>query len=200
MDATEPVNQLAEALLAAAHDQANRRFTAAWLGWRDRGRLLPQRSAIDLGDIKLLLDRVILLELVSADEVLVKVAGSQLRDHGDFEATGKNLRGLTPAEQWAVRHWRINAVATQPCGARMMNVDTRTRSGEGVTFETVTLPIEPDEPEKPRLVISHVAVLGGIYDPPAKDRPQLAWLPGEFRFLDIGAGIPANIAPKGYPR
>ena len=195
MHAPEPDGALEGALLGAVHDQANRRFTAAWLGWRDPGRLLPKRSSIDIGDIKQLLGRVVLLELVSADEILIRVAGSQLRDHSDFEATGKNLRSLTPAEQWALRCWRIGTVATQPCGARMINIDTRTRSGEAVTFETVTLPIEPDEPEKPRLVLSHVAILGGVYEPPAKDRPQLAWLPEQFRFLDIGAGIPAQTGP-----
>jgi hypothetical protein len=195
MDAPEPpVGQLEEVLLAAAHDQANRCFMSAWLGWR-QGRLLPKRSAIELGDIKELLGRVILFELISPDEVLVKVAGSQLRDHIDFEATGRNLRDFTPTDQWPVRRWRINMLSTQPCGARMINVDTRTSSGQGVAFETVTLPVEPDEPEKPRLVMSHVAVLGNVYDPPAKDRPRLVWLPENFHFLDIGASVPAHTKP-----
>jgi hypothetical protein len=195
MHTPEPAGSIDEALLAAPHDQANRNFIAAWQRWRGPSRLVPKRAALELGDIKPLLGRVILFELISDDEILVKVAGSLLRDHGNFEATGRNLRDLTPSEQWPVRRWRMNAAAALPCGARMVNIDTRTRSGEGNAFETVTLPIEPDEPEKPRLLMSNVAVLGGIYEPPAKDRPQLAWLPEEFCFLDLGAGVPGRIDP-----
>jgi hypothetical protein len=195
MDGSEQVSHLDQAMLDAARDETNRRFIAAWQSWRDPGRLLPKRSAVELGDIRHLLGRVILFELISDGEILVKVAGSQLRDHGNFEATGRNLRDLTPPEQWPVRCWRMTTAAALPCGARMVNLDSRTLSGQAVTFETVTLPIEPDEAEKPRLLMSNVAVLGGIHEPPAKDRPQLAWLPDEFRFLDLGGGVPNRIEP-----
>jgi hypothetical protein len=195
MDTPEAPDHIDQAMLDAAQDETNRRFIAAWQSWRGSQCLLPKRSAVELGDIKPLLGRVILLELISDDEILVKVAGSQLRDHGNFEATGRNLRDLTPPEQWPVRCWRMAAAAALPCGARMVNSDNRTLSGAGVRFETVTLPLEPDGPEKPPLLMSNVAVLGGAYDPAAKDRPQLAWLPEEFRFLDIGAGVPSRIEP-----
>jgi hypothetical protein len=64
-----------------------------------------------------------------------------------------------------------------------------------VDLHAMTLPIEPDEPEKPRLLMSKVAVLGGVYDAPAEGRSRVAQLPDEFRFLDLGAGIPERIEP-----
>jgi hypothetical protein len=195
MDKPEPIPGIDQALLAAPRDQANRNFVAAWQRWRGAGRLLPKRSAVEVGDIRQLLGRVILFELISDDEILVKVAGSQLREHTSFEATGRNLRDLTPGEQWPVRRWRMKAAAAQPCGAWMVNRDTRTRSGEAVAFETLTLPVEPDEPGKPRLLMSNVAVLGGVYEQPAEHRSQIALLPDEFRFLDLGAGVPGRIGP-----
>jgi len=195
MDTPEALDHINQAMLDAAQEETNRRFIAAWQSWRGSQCLLPKRSAVELGDVKQLLGRVILFELISDDEILVKVAGSQLRDHGNFEATGRNLRDLTPAEQWPVRRWRMAAAAGLPCGAWMVNINSRTLSGAGIAFETVTLPIEPDEPEKPRLLMSNVAVLGGAYDSPANDRPQLAWLPEEFRFFDLGAGVPDRIEP-----
>jgi len=156
---------------------------------------MPKRPAIELQDIKELLGRVILFELVSEDEVRIKVAGSQLRDHVNFEATGRNFADLTPPAQWPVRRWRLNEMAARPCGGVMINRETETHSGESVTFETMTLPVEPQGPGKPRLLISNVAVLGAIYEPPAEDRPQMVYMPDEFRFLDLGAGIPERMEP-----
>ena len=43
--------------------------------------------------------------------------------------------------------------------------------------------------------IGNVAVLGAIYEPPAEDRPQMVYMPDEFRFLDLGAGIPERMEP-----
>ena len=195
MDTLDKTNHLDQALLAAPRDQTNRHFIAAWLGWRRPGQLVPKRSALKLDDIKQLLGRVILFELVSADDIRVKVAGSQLRDHANFEATGRSFAELTPPAQWPLRRFRVNEMAARPCAGVMINRETETHSGETVTFETVTLPLEPDGPGKPPLLISNVAVLGAIYEPPATDRPPLVYLPAEFRFLDLGAGIPARTEP-----
>lgn len=195
-EATTPlIDQLDQKLLAAAQEEGNRQFIAAWQGWRGAGLLVPKRSAVELGDIKQLLGRVILFELVSDDEIRIRVAGSQLREHHNVEATGKNLRDLTPAEQWPLRRWRTRAAAMRPCGARMINIGTRKPGGEGAAFETVTLPLEPDDARKPRLLMSNVALVSGKYAPPAKSRPEEALLPIEFSFLDLGAGIPERIDP-----
>ncbi len=195
MDVLERAGDIDEALLAAPHDQTNRQFIAAWLRWRAPGRLLPKRSAVELGDIKPLLRRVVLLELAREDGIRIKVAGSQLRDHSDFEATGRSLAEITPPERWPLRRWRVTEMASRPCGSWMINHDTQTQGSEGVTFETVTLPLDPDGPGKPRLLISHLAVVGGIYEPPIKGRPQLFRISSDFRFLDLGAGIPDRIEP-----
>jgi hypothetical protein len=125
MDTLEKTNHLDQALLVAPHDQTNRHFIAAWLGWRRSGQLLPKRSALKLDDIKPLLGRV----------VLVKVAGSQLRDHINFEATGRSFAELTPPAQWPLRRYRLNEMAARPCGAWMINRETETHSGETVSFE-----------------------------------------------------------------
>ncbi|HTW50292.1 MAG TPA: PAS domain-containing protein [Stellaceae bacterium] len=195
MDALDRAGDIERALLATPQDQTNRHFVAAWLGWRRAGQLMPKRSAIELQDIKELLGRVILFELISEDDVRIKVAGSQLRDHVNFEATGRNFAAITPPAQWPVRRWRLKKMATRPCGGVMINRETETQSGDAVRFETVTLPVEPDGAGKPRLLMSNVAVLGAVYDPPTTDRPQIVYMPDKFRFLDIGAGISERIEP-----
>jgi hypothetical protein len=194
MDRTEPLADVDQGLLAAPRDQMSRRFVAAWLAWRSTGRLVPMRGDVELGDIKALLGRVLLFELVGPTEILVKVAGSQLRDHAAFEATGKNFAELTPPGQWPLRQWRMEQMAARPCGGIMITRGDGA-SGFGATFETVTLPLAPDAPGKPRLLMSNVAVVGGVYEPPAKDRPHTVPLVDEFRFLDLGAGVPDKATP-----
>jgi hypothetical protein len=119
---------------------------------------MPKRSAIELQEIKELLGRVILFELISADDIRIEVARS-LRDHVNFEATGRNFAVITPPAQWPVRRWRLKEMATHPCGGVMINRETETQSDDAVNFETLTLPVEPNSAGKPRLLISNVAVL-----------------------------------------
>jgi len=191
----ELVSRETHLCLDAVQNDGNRHFLTAWQRWRAPGRLIPKRSAVELGDIKGLLGHVVLLELIGEDEILIKVAGSELREHAGFETTGKNLRDLTPIDQWPVRRWRMSQMAHVPCGAVQVNINKWTRDGNSVVLETVTLPIEPDDPAKPRMLISSVAALGGIYDAPAKDRPRVFFMPKEFRFFDLSAGIPDRITP-----
>jgi hypothetical protein len=191
---TRPAPAIDETLLSAPRDQVNRRFVAAWLGWRGAGRIMPLRAAVELGDIKELLGRVILFELAGPDEIRVKVAGSLLREHTAFEATGRNFAEITPPDQWPLRRWRMQEMASLPCGGVMVWCD-REVEGEGNTFETVTLPLQPDLPDRPRLLLSNVAGIGGVYDPPRQGRLKLVPLVDEFRFLDLGAGLPQSAAP-----
>ncbi|HXY99100.1 MAG TPA: PAS domain-containing protein [Stellaceae bacterium] len=192
MDKAEPFAEIDQALLAASSNEVSRRFIAAWLGWRGAARLLPKRADIDIADIKELLDRVILVELGGPDGLRVKVAGSRLRNHIDFEATGKNLAAITPPGDWPLRRWRITEMATRPCAGVSILRDRRRR--DGITVEMVTLPLEPDAPGKPPLTLSNIAVCGGVYEPPPKDRPLLWPAVEEFRFLDLGAGVPEKAA------
>jgi hypothetical protein len=188
-----------DALRRAPRDPASRRFIEAWLGWRGMGALLPKRAEIDIADIKALLGRVILFELAGPDDIRIKVAGSQLRDHTDFEATGRNFAELTLPQEWPLRRYRMTMMATLPCGGVMITYDRRTR-GEGVTLETVTLPLAPDEPAKPPLLISNVTLIDGVFEPPVEDRPQIVPLVDEFRFVDLGMGVPERARPQGSGR
>lgn len=182
-----------EALLEAPRDRLSRRFIGAWLGWRRTGRLLPKRTEMDLSDIKELLGRIILFELIAPDDIRIKVAGTQLREHADFEATGRNLAELTPPGHWPMRRWRMQEMAALPCGGVMITRD-QPAIGFGGTLETVTLPVEPDEDGRPRLLLSNVAVLGDVH-PSVKGRPRIVPMVDEFRFLDLGAGLPGSAPP-----
>lgn len=190
-----PIASLAdERLRGAVRDRASRRFIEAWLAWRGPGRLMPTRSALEIADIRELLGQVALFEVLGPDKIMIKVAGTRLRDITNVEATGRNFAELTPPEVWPVRRYRMMQVASRPCAGVAITRDRRTL-GDGVTFEIVSLPIDADQPGGARLLIHCVTSIEGGFQPPTPDRQPVMLLPDRFEFLDIGAGTPERIEP-----
>jgi hypothetical protein len=184
-DGSAPDQRLRDAVRAPA----SLKFIEAWLRWRGEGRLLPPRSAMEIADIREMLETVLLFEINGPDDILIKVAGSRLRNYADFEATGRSLKDVTPPAIWPVRRYRMQAVASWPCAGIATTLD-RKSIGAGVNVEGVTLPLEADEPGGSRLLITCLTALSGAVDPPVPGRRPLTVLPDEFAFIDIGAGCP----------
>jgi hypothetical protein len=183
-----------ERLRGAVGEADNVRFVEAWLGWRGPARIMPNRRSLDIAVIRDILDSVILFALDGPDQIRIKVAGTHLRDIADFEATGKTVAELTPAEMLPLRSYRMRQMASWPCAGAMITLNQQT-IGQGVVFESVTLPVEADATGKPRLLITKVTAVGGVFEPPAPGRPKLMPMADHFDFLDIGAGIPERTEP-----
>ncbi len=192
--AEEEVAAPDRALWGAAHDPANRRFIEAWLAWRGGNRLMPTRNAMEIADIRELLGSIALFEILGPNDIRIKVAGGRLREHANFEATGRNFAEITPPGFWPIRSYRMMQMASLPCAGRSINVDRRTL-GEGIIFEIMTLPIDADTPGGPRLLISCVVPLEGGFQTPRPDRQPVFLAAESFSFLDIGAGVPPRTEP-----
>jgi hypothetical protein len=178
----------ADKLLRAVQEPDNKRFIEAWFSWRG-GSMVPARRRIELTDVKSVLRQVLLFELRSPEHVHVRVAGTTLRDYLGFELTGSNYMALTPPADRPLRYYRFRQIVDMPCGGVML-YNQRLASGEIVPSEVVSLPVEPEHPQAPKLVISHAAPLSR---PPASGAvPHLLQLQlaEEFQFVDIGAGVP----------
>jgi hypothetical protein len=191
--AAELSPSIEERLRNRVRGAVSRRFVLAWLRWR-RDRLMPNRSALDIADIRDLLASVALVEVAGPDEMRLKVAGTRLRDYANFEATGMSLADITPPDHWPIRRYRMMQMAAWPCGGVSLKLDRRT-AGSGVPFEIVTLPIMPDESGAPHQLITCVVPIGGKSEPPVPDRKPVMLLADHFDFLDIGAGTPDRTAP-----
>jgi hypothetical protein len=184
----EPLAEIDRVLLAAPCDQTNRQFVAGWLGWRGKG-LLPRRDEIDLDDMKTLRGGMMMFELGGPEEIRVATAGSRMCAHTGCDVTGKRFSEISPLDGWPMRRWRMLEAARRPCGTIVIAHDLQTE-GDGVRFEVVTLPLDPEAPGAARWLVSHIAVLGGIYEPPSKHRTAAVPPTESFRFLDLGAGVP----------
>ena len=182
------------ALVAAPSDQTSRRFVTAWLAWRGAGRLLPRRGEIDLDATQGLRGGMMLFELGGSDEIRVVEAGRRICTHTGTEVVGKSFAEIDSREEWPMRRWRMLEAAARPCG-NLVIVRDRQTEGDGVHFEVVTLPLDADAPGAQRLLLSHIAVLGAVYEPPAKERTAAIPPAVSFRFLDLGAGVPERQGP-----
>jgi len=173
-------------LEAAVSDPNSAQFLRAWLGWRG-ARLAPRRGDMVLRDIAPLLGSVALFEPRGADEILIRLAGTSLRELVDFELTGRNFRDITAPADWPLRRRRLATMSARPCGGFMHYRDVQP-SGRTVMFEAVTLPLEAELPGKPHLLISCSSLLNRSFQDPRRVQPRSIPLADDFAFVDVGAG------------
>jgi hypothetical protein len=179
--------------MAELREAANKEFVAAWLRWRGE-KLLPRRADVDLGSIRRLLGSVILFELRTPDTVMVKVAGTQLREHYGFELTGTNYVELAPQAQRPTRQYRMWQSVSRPCGSRLVR-EHRVQTGRVTLAEVVSVPLDGDRPAAPRMLLAHVRPYTVRYESGQPADESTFVIAGEFTFLDIGAGVPGSTVP-----
>ncbi|MBT5194373.1 MAG: PAS domain-containing protein [Rhodospirillaceae bacterium] len=175
-------------LLEHIQSEDCRAFVEAWQKWRGSD-LVPRRAQVRLDDIAPQLPWLSLLEVKSKAEAIYRLSGSLIDETLGINLTGKNFIETAPPEQRALRGERTWAVATAPCGS-LFQIPIEYTSGRRLPSEIISLPVAPDDPGAAMQTFSICA----IADNTLVERPSIA--PGhipmsqEYRFIDIGAGIP----------
>ena len=165
-------------------------FIHAWNLWRG-DRLLPSRRDFDLGSIKRLLPRVILLELRSQTEVAFRLAGTWITRVLGVELTGRNYLELGNPADRKERADLLFAEVAQPCGAVMI-YPMQYASGRAAPVEVISAPVVGDDPADPPLVFALLTELtsNNFAEPLAPDLARQLPTGRQLRFFDIGAGTP----------
>jgi hypothetical protein len=177
-------------LLRTISEPANRDFIAAWQRWRGE-RPLPRRSDLRLEEIKPLLGMIALFEPRAPGHIHVRVAGTGLRQYLGFEMTGMNYLEVTAAADRAVREYRVRQMTGQPSGG-VLRYRLAVSDGRQFAAEVVSLPLDPDRPGQPRLLLSHTATMALQREPLVDAATGAVRLPDEFGFVDLGFGLPAG--------
>lgn len=166
-------------------------FIEAWNRWRG-DRLLPNRRDFDLGSIKRLLPRVILLEIRSPTEVTFRLAGTWITRVLGLELTGRNYLELGNPADRQERAALLFAEVAQPCGAVMI-YPMHYASGRAAPVEVISVPVVGDAPSDPPLVFALLTELAptGFAEPLAAEAARQLPTGRQLRFFDIGAGTPA---------
>ena len=164
--------------------------------WSDaRGHnLMPHRSDIEAAALKTILPQIAIVVVGPPGANNIKLAGTAYRDIFGFEPTSRSLINVTPPEIRRLRAYRFHMGATHPCGGLAI-LSHAYANGASDRLEFLALPLEADVPGDPRMMICAIeSILGRRWRNDTSD--EIIGGPAEsFRFVDIGAGIPANLEP-----
>ncbi|TNE61817.1 MAG: PAS domain-containing protein [Alphaproteobacteria bacterium] len=164
-------------------------FFSAWRNWRGDA-MVPTRSQIRLADIPHLMRGCMLLDMHGPDQIVFRYAGSLFQDLYKFDFTGANYLDITEPATRDMRSRRLMAVVEQPAAAvwTAPGVDT-------VDFIGASVPILADHPGQPPLLMQvciHLKDLHHIRPATMAVGREKVEISNRFRFIDIGAGIPAD--------
>jgi hypothetical protein len=184
-----------EDLRARPMGARNSQLVEAWLGWR-AGRMVPLRSDVDLRSIARELPWIGVLDVGDPGDVIVRIAGTALRDVHGLDMTGRSLREISRAEDWPTRLWRYRALVRQPCGFYSLQHDVLP-DGRVIAFELVALPLARDAAGPPTQIICSLYEQVQPDEPPGAAPRHQTTLAQRFAFVDIGAGVPERTEPAG---
>jgi hypothetical protein len=165
-----------------------RAFAEAWQGWRG-AELVPRRAQVRLEDIVKILPMVSVVEITSPEVATIRLFGTALYDAMGVDLTGLNFFDMITPEFRALRVARTCQSASQPCGSLYTRCMVY-QSGRAVLTEGLALPVMPNDPSAgPQNFVVSMALDDPRMDGGAADPGQLP-MPENFRFVDIGAGVP----------
>ncbi len=157
---------------------------------------LPRRSDIDPAEIVPLLPYLYLVEMQSSGGILVRLAGTALRQLYGIEMTGHDMIDLAPPDHKATRLWRYQQAAQYPCGMYYVRRQNYASGAEDET-ETLFLPLAAADVAPSVSAWQFIGVAASMSDQRWIAEPGTPPLPPPylFQFVDIGFGMPATIAP-----
>ena len=152
---------------------------------------MPGRKDIDLTDIASILSQVGIIEVRSRTEAFIRLVGTSARDISGTELTGQNWLNLAPPEQREMRGERLWRLVTVPCGSWAVAASVM-RSGIAVATEFAAFPVAPEgESTMPQIMGCFRPIVAETVRRPSDDTLDNV-RSDQYRFLDIGAGIPEH--------
>lgn len=159
-----------------------------WTEWRG-AEIAPKRSQITIEDLGEALPHIIMVEFTSPEECHFLFAGSDLVLLQGLEITGLNFYDMALPEERELRMRRLQGLEQQPCGSYSIQPGTLS-PGTAVNTELLALPILPDQPGAALRGIAVSTPLNATAHLTPIQESRVIRIAEEFRFIDIGAGLP----------
>lgn len=167
--------------------ERSRIFADYWLSL-PKVKLIPRKTDFDPIDQRQILTSFVIHELVSPDEIIVRLAGTAVRQEYGFEPTGTNYLDRVAPQRRAKASEAIHLVCEHPVGMRVKRTST-TKLGHVLLNESLALPMRDDE-GMARLVYYQTNMSALPKHRVANQDELLRIEILDRTFLDIGAGIP----------
>lgn len=165
----------------------SRAFAEYWATLPKRD-LIPSRADFDPGEQGPILSTYVIHELVSPEEIIVRLAGTAVGEGYGFETTGHNYLDLVAEERRPSASRAIHLICEHPCGM-VVRLATETKTGLVRISEVLALPMR-DADGAARLVY-YQANPEPVANNSAADEDELVNIDvGGRLFIDIGAGVP----------
>jgi hypothetical protein len=164
-----------------------------WAYWRQLPRtgLLPDRVALNPGEIRHLLPNMMVFDMADPAAVRFRLAGTEIATRYGFDPTGTDfLDLLDPATRKQSRQL-LHAAVRYPFAILSA---LRSRYGSGLTaeIEALAIPFANGEGAVPQLVTVSLRVADTSRladDPDSLNRVEATG----FTFIDLGAGLPDGL-------
>ena len=166
------------------------RFAVVWDSWR-KGRLLPTRADVDLTSIKDLMPQMAVVDVESDSVAMIRLIGTDFHPHFGKEMTGVNFIELAPPVDRPLRGYRQMSMSRHPC-ASVSRIRQEGEEGKITITEIAAFPVAATSGDKPPQIYACTHMLQQDFIPAESENQGDLKVPiaAEFRFLDIGAGVP----------
>ena len=177
----------------------NRQFYDYWQGLeRSEGFDMPNRSSFLPEDIPSLLPNIIVYELISRDDIKIRLQGTAINERFGHDMTGGNYLDYVEDDRKRIASDAFWLMAEQPCGVCAL-LEHALSSGRNITVESIGFPLRNDIPNldgsDPNPIIVYQSNEIDDLDPlqfQSDERLKLI-LVVERQIIDIGKGAPTFV-------
>ncbi|WP_085909198.1 PAS domain-containing protein [Kiloniella majae] len=177
----------------------NRQFYDYWQSLeKAEGTVVPKRSAFRPEDIPSLLPNIIIYELVSRENIKVRLQGTAINERFGHDMTGGNYLDYVEDDRKNVASDAFWLMAKQPCGVVAV-LEHALSSGRNITVESIGFPLHNDilplDSSTPNPIIIYQSNEIEDLDPmgyQGDERLKLI-LVVERNIIDIGKGAPVFV-------
>ncbi|KLN61624.1 hypothetical protein WH96_04595 [Kiloniella spongiae] len=122
----------------------NRQFYDYWLSLeKPEGTVVPNRSAFRPEDIPSLLPNIIIYELVSRENIKIRLQGTAINERFGHDMTGGNYLDYVEEDRKKIAADAFWMMAEQPCGVLAV-LEHALSSGRNITVESIGFPLHND--------------------------------------------------------
>ncbi|WP_421784075.1 PAS domain-containing protein [Kiloniella litopenaei] len=177
----------------------NRQFYDYWQGLeRAEGFDMPNRSSFRPEDIPSLLPNIIIYELISRDNIKIRLQGTAINERFGHDMTGANYLDYVADDRRQVASDAFWLMAQHPCGICAV-LEHALSSGRNVSVESIGFPLRNDIPtldgsEPNPIIVYQSNEIEDLkpFEFKSNERLELI-LVVERQIIDLGKGAPTFI-------